>query len=152
MLVAVALAVVGAACGGSSGQDRPQDCRASEFFNESTKRCTPCPAVTPPDCPDGCGWEVYERDSGCAAARCAPNCRFCEVGKRYDEETGLCERCPGAPNCQELSCDGELRAKGSYAGPCPEPSAFACGQCSDPKSGCAVGDNGQCVDSEDSSE
>jgi len=143
VVATLALATV-VACG--NDRDRPQDCRSDEFYNESTQRCSPCPAVSPPDCPEGCGWEVYERDNGCTASRCEENCRFCREGQRLNEETGLCERCPGAPDCDAMACDGGLRVEGSYAGPCPAPEAFACGDCSHPRDGCAVGDQDQCID------
>ncbi len=144
----VSLLVVGlvglAACGEAT--DRPQDCRESEFYNQQTGRCVSCPAISPPECAEGCGWEVYEGDNGCKRARCAPECRTCEVGSRYSREEGVCEPCPGRPDCDELTCEGELRVVGEYRGACPDPSAFACGECRRPGQQCGVDEDGNCVD------
>jgi len=148
-IVAVALvAVVGTgACGGGETPDRPSDCTEEEFFDERNRRCTPCPAVEPPDCPEGCGYRVFERDNGCEDAKCAPNCDLCPVGEKYAEEEAVCRPCPDRPNCDELDCDGELRIEGSFRAPCPPTSAYACGACTSPTEGCASSDDGTCVDS-----
>lgn len=141
------VAMLAMACGEAS--DRPEDCRASEFFNEGTGRCTACPVISPPECPEGCGWEVFEGDNGCKQARCEPECRTCDIGQRYSKQRGLCEPCPGVPDCQKLACDGELRVEGGYRGACPKPSKFTCGECSQPNDECAVGTEGGCVDPTD---
>jgi len=136
-----------AGCGRAEVPDRPSDCNEDEFFEQSSKQCISCPAVEPPeDCPDGCGWRVFEGENGCERAECAPDCDLCSTGSRFAEEDGVCEPCPGRPDCDELNCRGELRIEGTFRAPCPPPSAYACGECSSPREGCGLGDGGACVD------
>lgn len=147
-LICAASLFAATACGGSSN-DRPSDCTEFEFFNERNKQCTPCPAVDPPDCPEGCGYEIHDRDNGCRAARCDPGCDLCEVGEQYSEEDGLCRACPGAPDCSSFDCEGALRIEGEFRAPCPPQSAYACGGCEHPEEGCVADDDGMCTDESD---
>lgn len=136
----------GLACGGGAPKDRPADCRDDEFYNERTKRCTSCPAVSPPDCARGCDYTIDEDERGCPMARCQTGCRQCPEGETYSTETGVCERCPGAPDCASLACEGELTLEEDEGRACPGAEAYACGECRHPERGCVADESGACVD------
>lgn len=136
-----------AGCGGGAPKDRPSDCTDQEFYNSQTKRCTSCPAIDPPECARGCDYVVEEDDRGCPTARCGEGCRQCPVGESYSTTTGLCESCPEAPDCESMSCQGEIRLEEGEGRACPGAEAYACGQCLEPEKGCTADDEtGECVD------
>jgi hypothetical protein len=144
LLAAMAVWLMVAACGGA--EERPQDCTDDEFYNDQAGRCVACPAVQPPTCGPGCGFEISTDDRGCEVAECRPQCDTCEPGNYFDDDTAACEPCPGVPDCSQFDCDGALRVDGSFEGACPPPSLYSCGECTDPEAGCQAGDQGQCVD------
>jgi hypothetical protein len=144
LVVAVAACLILAACGGA--EERPQDCTGDEFYNDQAGRCIACPAVQPPSCRPGCGFEIQTDDRGCEVAECRPQCDLCQPGAYFDDDTAACEACSGVPDCEQFDCDGDLRVEGSFEGACPAPSQYACGDCTDPAAGCESGDQGQCVD------
>ena len=86
----VAMGMMMAGCGSSEVRDRPSDCRADQYFDESRELCRSCPAAEEPECVPGCGVEVGEDRRGCPILRCEPMCRGCEEGQAWDGEAEAC--------------------------------------------------------------
>jgi hypothetical protein len=76
---------------GSEARDRPEDCRAGEYYDAGVRLCLTCPAVIAPTCREGCGFRVREDERGCPVAQCAEACDLCEEGEVFSDDTLSCE-------------------------------------------------------------
>ena len=86
-----------AACGEPT--DREQDCNASEFFEQASQRCQPCPPLTSSACDEDCGFRIVtSMSTGCPDIQCAlrsadensPRACLCPDTERFDPETQMC--------------------------------------------------------------
>ncbi len=149
------------ACGGDP-KDRPQDCSASEFFDEVDEVCESCPALLVPSCREGCAILISNDDRGCPEASCDLSCESCPSGTSFSLDTLACEpicsgdasydpvletctTCPelsaAVPDCSQESCECSLEVQVDVQG-CVLP---VCGSCSSPSEGFSVDEQGMCV-------
>lgn len=160
LLLSGALSLGLGAC--SEAADRPQDCSANEFFDESDSQCKSCPALTIPGCRDGCAILVSRDELGCPEASCDLTCSSCPEGSSFSLETlaceplcpegssldpflGVCSSCPGQqdalPECSSSSCMCSPVVSFDDSG-C---ASAICGACSSPAPGFEVDEQGLCV-------
>lgn len=85
--------------------DRPEDCSTNQFFDEARKLCVTCPAITAPECADGCGFEIEADQQGCPVAVCmyGDDCDHCDEREYFDARTLTCEACDGPETCEDDS-------------------------------------------------
>lgn len=78
------------ACGEPT--DREQDCNASEFFEQGTQRCQPCPTLTASACDETCGFTIEPSETTqCPEVVCAmPGACLCSSPERFDPELLAC--------------------------------------------------------------
>jgi hypothetical protein len=150
-------------CGGDPS-DRPQDCSANEFFDETRELCQSCSALILPSCREGCAVLVSSDDRGCPVASCDLECATCPEGTSFSLETlacepecpegqaihpllGTCSACPVNASdpleCASQGCECELLTSLDELS-CPRSS---CGMCTNPSQGHTVDDAGLCVNS-----
>lgn len=89
--------------------DRPEDCTANEFFDETRRLCVTCPAIVAPTCDEGCGFEIVQDQNGCPAATClsGEGCDMCDPLSFFDGESLMCEPCDGPTTCGEEGAEPE---------------------------------------------
>ncbi len=81
--------LVWTACGEPT--DREQDCNASEFFEQGTQRCQPCPTLTVEDCDLVCGLRIETSEVGCPEVQCAqPGDCVCQAPEALTIEVLAC--------------------------------------------------------------